>query len=139
MRRLAAAVILVLLTAVPGSAQLEGYIGNDNEGWFSRDKRLHFGISAVGSAAIYVAGVEAGLPRWQSATLATGVMGALGVWREIGTTDRENLITREKVSRQDLVWDALGIGFGLAATELYYRAVRRTRERQPKALPVPAP
>src|SRR5688572_20779009 len=105
MRRLAAAVMLVLLTAVPGAAQMEGYIGNDSQGWFSRDKRLHFGISAVGSAGIYAVGVEAGLPRWQSAVVATGLMGALGMWREIGTTDRENLVTRQKLSRKDLVWD----------------------------------
>lgn len=140
MRTLAAAALLILFAATSAAAQngeqADGY--QSSQGWLGRDKQLHFGISAVASAGLFAVGVEVGLARWQSAAVSAAVVGAAGVWREIGTADRQNLLTRQKLSRRDLVWDAVGIGVGLAATELYYRA-RGRREERLKPHPVPVP
>ncbi|HEV2733204.1 MAG TPA: hypothetical protein VGV85_00150, partial [Longimicrobiaceae bacterium] len=87
------------------------------QGWFSRDKLYHFGISAVGAGGLYAGGRRLGLSRRQAALASTLVMGAAGVWREVGTTDRADPLTRRKLSRKDLVWDAAGIVLGLAVAD----------------------
>jgi uncharacterized protein YfiM (DUF2279 family) len=85
--------------------------------WFSRDKLLHFGISAAGTGGLYAGGRRLGLSRRQAALASTLVMGAAGVWREVGTTDPADPLTRGHISRKDLVWDAVGIALGLAVAD----------------------
>ncbi len=85
--------------------------------WFSRDKLYHFGISAAGTGGLYAGGRRLGLSRWQAALGSTLVMGAVGVWREVGTTDPDDPLTRGHISRKDLVWDAVGIALGLVVAD----------------------
>lgn len=93
--------------------------------WFSRDKLYHFTISAVGAGGLYAGGRIAGLKRWQAVLVSAGVMGAVGVLREIAQPDPDDLLTRRKLSRKDLWWDAAGIVVGISVTDAVFR--RRTR------------
>lgn len=87
-------------------------------GWFSADKLCHFGVSAVGAAGLYGIGRVAGLSGWQSAAASAVIMGSLGIWREIGTTDPADPLTRQNLSRKDLLWDGLGIVVGISTGRL---------------------
>ena len=140
----ALAVLTLLLCALPlrGQApeppaepQVSPY--QRQQAWFSRDKLYHFGISAAGSGAVYAGGRAAGLSRGESALAATLVVGAVGVWKEVGTRDPDRPLTRDHLSRRDLVWDALGIAVGIALTDRLFRRDRAREEDEP--VPVPAP
>lgn len=116
--------------AALGPDTLPGFYRDPNS-WFSRDKFYHFTISAAGSGGVYSLGREMGLGRWQSAAAGIVIMGTAGVLREIGTTDRTNLLTRTRISRKDLVWDGIGIAVGVSLTDLYYRHRRPQRPSPP--------
>lgn len=109
----------------------------DRPGLFARDKFYHFGVSAVGSGALYAGGRRVGLGRLRALAASALVMGAAGVWREVGTTDRDDLLTRQKASRGDLVWDAVGIAAGLAVADRWLGA--RTGSGAPLPEPPPPP
>jgi uncharacterized protein YfiM (DUF2279 family) len=109
------------------------------QGWFSRDKLYHFGISAVGTGGLYAGGRRLGLSRWQAALASTLVMGAAGVWREVGTTDRADPLTRRKLSRKDLVWDAAGIALGLVVVDRWTGPPARDAGGPPSLAAVPPP
>ena len=135
-----AGALLLLLLAAPAALAQETADSSAyarSQGWFSRDKGLHFGVSAAAAGGLYAAGVEGGIRRPYAAAASAALVGAAGLWREIGTTEPGNLITREYLSGKDLVWDAVGIAAGLAITEAYYRARDRRRARVERAA-VPA-
>lgn len=107
--------------------------------WFSRDKLYHFGISAAGTGGLYAGGRRLGLPRRQAALASTLVVGAVGVWREVGTTDPDDPLTRDHVSRKDLVWDAAGIALGLAVADRWLGSPGREGGGAPSLAAVPPP
>ncbi len=109
------------------------------QAWFSRDKLLHFGISAVGTGGLYAGARRLGLSRWQSALASTLVMGAAGVWREVGTTSRADPLTRRRLSRRDLVWDGAGIALGLAVADRWTGSPGRDAGGSPSPAAVPPP
>lgn len=90
------------------------------QSWFSRDKGLHFGISAVGAGGVYGVSRELGLSRWASAAASVFVMGTIGMAREVVDPHDSNYLTRRFLSRRDLVWDAAGIVVGISVTDLLF-------------------
>lgn len=109
------------------------------QSWYSRDKIYHFGVSAAGSFGLYAGGRRLGLSRGQALAGAGLVMGAAGVWREVGTSDPHDRLTRGKLSRRDLVWDAVGIAAGLAVADRWLGAPRRAADEAPPSPAVPPP
>lgn len=107
--------------------------------WFSRDKLLHFGISAAGTGGLYAGGRRLGLSRRRAALASTLLVGAAGVWREVGTTDPDDPLTRGHISRKDLVWDAVGIALGLALTDRWLGSPARDAGGAPSGEAVPPP
>lgn len=67
-----------LLSAAPDT--LSAY--HRQTSWFSRDKGLHFAISAGGAAGVYALGREWGLGRWAGVAVSAGLVGAVGVLRK---------------------------------------------------------
>jgi uncharacterized protein YfiM (DUF2279 family) len=98
--------------------------------WFSRDKAYHFGISAAGAAGFYWAGRKLGLSRGWAVLGSAALMGGIGVLREIGNRDRDNLLTRDHISRKDLVWDAAGVAVGISVADLLMRPQGPERPRR---------
>ena len=98
------------------------------DGWFTRDKACHFGFSFAGAAGVFFLGGAAGLSALQSTGASAAIIGLAGVWREVGTNDPVDPLTRQNLSRKDLAWDGLGIAAGLAAANLF-----RRRRRLPAA------
>lgn len=111
----------------------------DRQGWFTRDKLYHFGVSAAGSGALYAGGRRVGIGRGRALAASALVMGAAGVWREVGTTDRADLLTRRRLSRRDLVWNGVGIAAGLAAADRWLGPGTRSDEPLPPPPPPPLP
>ena len=140
MRWLHAALLVVAsLAATPPAAAAQVPADTSayerQQSWFSWDKSLHFGISAAGAGLLYAAGREVGLDRWQAAGVSTLLVGAAGVWREVGTSGRFNPRSGEELSWQDLTWNAIGIASGIAVVDLYLRVRERARERGPAPAP----
>ncbi|HEV2147609.1 MAG TPA: hypothetical protein VGR37_09430 [Longimicrobiaceae bacterium] len=136
--RIPALLWLLLLAAAPLHGQEEAASSYERQqAWFSRDKLYHFAISAAGTGALHAAGRKLGLPRGRSAVAAVLVVGAAGVWREVGTADPDDLVTRQKLSRRDLVWDAAGIAVGLAVSDRWI--ARRSARDAGEPLAVPPP
>ena len=137
--------VLLALLALPLGAPLRAQAADASteyerrQAWFSRDKLYHFGISAAGTGALYAGGRSLGLSRRQAALASTLVVGAAGVWREVGTTDRSDPLTRRKLSRRDLVWDGVGIALGLAVADRWTGAPRRSADEAPRLEAVPPP
>lgn len=132
--------LLALALAAPLGAQAAGATEYERrQAWFSRDKLYHFGISAAGTGALYAGGLRLGLSRRQAALASTLLVGAAGVWREVGTTDRADPLTRRKLSRRDLVWDGAGIALGLAVADRWLGAPRRAPDGSPSPAAVPPP
>lgn len=74
------------------------------QGWFPRDKALHFGVSAAASGGVYVWGRALGLGRWPSVVTSSVLVGAAGVLREVlDPQDQVNHVSRRFLSRRDLV------------------------------------
>lgn len=115
-----------LLSAAPDT--LSAY--HRQTSWFSRDKGLHFAISAAGAAGVYALGREWGLGRWAGVAVSAGLVGAVGVLREIAQPVPGDMLTRRFFSRRDLVWDAAGIAVGIAVTD---RLLRRRWAREEPA------
>jgi uncharacterized protein YfiM (DUF2279 family) len=103
-------------------------------GWFSRDKAYHFGVSAIGSAALYGLSRELGAGRWGAVVFSAGAMTTLGLFRELYDEDSQRLLTRRGFSRKDVVWNSVGITFGISITELALERRRRGREPAPGAI-----
>ena len=131
-RRLRTAVLVavsVLFFCVPSSfaqadppgGELAPSLCPTGTDWFSPDKLCHFGVSAVGSAGLYGLGRLVGLSGWKSVAVSAFIVGSLGIWREIGTTDPADPLTRQNLSRKDLVWDGLGIFVGISAASFIGR------------------
>ena len=117
------AMMLALATLLaPAGASAQGDAPSayqTRQSWFSRDKGLHFGVSAVGAAGTYVLARQLRLSRWQSAASATLFMGTVGVLREVvDPEDRTNYLSRRLLSHKDLVWDAAGIVVGISIPDL---------------------
>jgi hypothetical protein len=70
--------------------------------WFSRDKGCHFVVSATGSSGFLTLGRQAGVRPWPAMAVAAGVMGGIGVIREIVYLRDPNLVTHRFLSRRDL-------------------------------------
>lgn len=142
-------ILLVLLLAVPAKA--EGQIMPrpfqpsaavddssayaQRRGWFSRDKGLHFGISAVGAGGIYALSRQLGMGRWTSAAASALVVGTVGVLREVlDVDDQENYLSKRFLSRRDLAWDAAGIVVGISATDFLFQRGSDRREERAKSV-----
>lgn len=118
--------LALLLAPAAAAAQGEGEPApqapspyQTRQSWFSRDKGLHFGVSAVGAAGTYVLSRHLRLNRWQSAATATLFMGTVGLLREVvDPEDRANYLSRRLLSHKDLVWDAAGIVVGITIPDL---------------------
>jgi len=121
--------------AVPTEMSRDTSRYRDQNSWVSYDKQLHFAISAAGSSIVYGAARELGLGRWSAAGASAFLMGTAGVLREIANRDRSNLLSRDHISRKDLVWDGVGIVVGISATELVLGS--RWRGRRAAASPHP--
>lgn len=135
--------LILLLTTVAAPAEAAGSGGDqvaaafisdttraaeyeNGRSWFSRDKAYHFSVSAVGAGGVYAIGRGLGLSRVQSALASAVILGTAGIWREIGTTDRTDLITRRHISEKDLVWDGIGIAVGISVSDLLYELLFRS-------------
>ncbi|HEX2187937.1 MAG TPA: hypothetical protein VHG51_03515 [Longimicrobiaceae bacterium] len=123
-------------SAGASSGPIPDYAGS--HGWFTRDKLYHFGVSAAGSGALYAAGRRVGLGRREALAAAALVVGAAGVWREVGTSDPDDLLTRQRASRRDLVWDGVGIAVGLVVADRWLGARAEGGEAPPAPPPPPA-
>jgi uncharacterized protein YfiM (DUF2279 family) len=126
---------VVLACAFPSNAFAQKAYGIDRyefrHGWFSRDKAYHLGVSAIGSAALYGLSRELGASRWGAVVFSAGAMTTLGLFRELYDEDSHRLLTRREFSRKDVVWNSVGITFGISVTDLTME--RRRRGRQPAA------
>lgn len=108
---------VLIATCLPLDAAASGGAASDpdptlyelRQGWFSRDKAYHFGISAAGSAGLYTLDRAVGLNRWQSAAIAALAVGTAGVLRETLATSEPQIFTQGHLSRRDLVWNTVGI------------------------------
>jgi len=102
--------------------------------WFSRDKAYHFGVSAIGSAALYGLSRELGAGRWGAVAFSAGAMTTLGLFRELYDEESQRLLTRRRFSRKDVVWNSVGITVGISITDLALERRRRGREPAPAAV-----
>jgi putative lipoprotein len=101
----AAVVASALAFAAPAQAQ-------DDDPWFSRDKALHFDVSAGIAAAGY--GVSAGWlvdARWKALAIGGGVALAAGAGKEL--VDATHVFGGDP-SWRDFTWDVVGTVAGLA-------------------------
>lgn len=127
-------VVLLLALPTPLAGQLRPHIPQlsvaaqdtseyaQQRGWFTRDKGLHFGISAVGAGGVYALGRELGLGRWASVAASALVMGSIGLAREVvDRDDHVNYVSRRFISGRDLVWDGVGVVVGISVTDLLFR------------------
>jgi putative lipoprotein len=98
---------LALPLAAPSAARAQ-----DADPWLSRDKALHFDVSAGIAAAGY--GASAGWlvdARWKALAIGGGVTIALGAGKEL--LDWSGVIHGDP-SWKDFTWDVLGTMAGLA-------------------------
>ncbi|HEY8040940.1 MAG TPA: hypothetical protein VIF15_14140 [Polyangiaceae bacterium] len=99
-------VLAVGLTLAPSAR------AQDADPWISRDKALHFDVSAGIAAATY--GVSAGWlfdARWKSLALGGGVALAAGAGKEL--LDATHVLGGDP-SWKDFTWDVIGTVAGLA-------------------------
>lgn len=115
-------------TAAPGEYGVR-------ETWTSADKWYHLGISAAGAAALYSGGRVAGMRRWRAVAVAAGVMGAVGLYREIDDERRPDKYFSEK----DLLWDAVGIAVGIVVPDFLFQRRRGTEVAAAIPLPLAPP
>jgi putative lipoprotein len=107
MRGAAAVVALVSVAAFSTGARAD-----DSDPWISRDKALHFDVSAGIAAAGY--GVSAAWivdARWKALAIGGGLALAAGAGKEI--LDATGLFGGDP-SWKDFAWDAIGTVAGLA-------------------------
>jgi putative lipoprotein len=107
MTRCLAAAALVAATAFTSVARAD-----DPDPWVSRDKALHFDVSAGIAAAGY--GVSAGWlvdARWKALAIGGGLSLAAGATKEI--IDATGAFGGDP-SWKDFTWDAIGVVAGLA-------------------------
>jgi putative lipoprotein len=107
MKRGLAAVALVAATAFPSVARAD-----DSDPWVSRDKALHFDVSAGIAAVGY--GVSAAWlvdARWKALAIGGGLSLAAGVTKEL--IDATGAFGGDP-SWKDFTWDAIGVVAGLA-------------------------
>lgn len=100
---------MLLVAAVLGVAP--GARADDGDPWISRDKALHFDVSAGLAAAGY--GVSAGWlvdARWKALAIGGGVALAAGAAKE--AIDATHVFGGDP-SWKDFTWDALGVVAGL--------------------------
>jgi uncharacterized protein YfiM (DUF2279 family) len=125
------ATLLLLLVALlsPGGVaaqkKVPGEYGIDQT-WTSRDKFYHFGVSAVGAGVGYTAARRLGMKRWPAIALSAGVMGAVGLVRELQDERRADKYFSEK----DLLWDGAGITVGIWIPD---RFLFRRKQKEPPA------
>lgn len=93
--------------------------------WTSRDKYYHFGVSALGAAAVYSGARWLGLKRWPAVALSVGVVGAVGVFREW----HDDNYGGKYFSEKDLIWNAGGIAVGILIPDRFF--FRRDRNEPP--------
>lgn len=108
MRLHAAAFVLTTLTLTLSSPAW----GQDADPWLSRDKALHFDVSAGIAAAGY--GVSAGWlvdARWKALAIGGGVALAAGAGKEL--LDATHVLGGDP-SWKDFTWDVIGTLAGLA-------------------------
>jgi putative lipoprotein len=111
----------------------------DDDPWLSRDKALHFDVSAGLAAAGY--GVSAGWlvdARWKSLAIGGGVAFAAGAAKEL--LDASGIVHGDP-SWKDLTWDAAGALAGAAlawSVDLLLGGVNREHPAL-AAPPPPAP
>lgn len=103
----AALVVATLTLTLPRAARAQ-----DADPWFSRDKALHFDVSAGIAAAAY--GVSAGWlvdARWKALAIGGGVALAAGAGKEL--LDATHVLGGDP-SWRDFTWDVIGTVAGLA-------------------------
>ena len=94
------------------------------ETWASSDKFYHLGVSAAGAGLLYSGARLMGWKRWVAVAVAGGVMGAVGVARELDDRHQPDKYFSEK----DLLWDAGGIVIGVTIPDRWIFG-RGNRER----------
>jgi uncharacterized protein YfiM (DUF2279 family) len=101
-----------LALAAPSTARAQAFPSpyGVEETWASSDKLYHFAISAAGAGALYSSARLVGWRRWVAVAFASGVMGAVGLARELDDRRRPDKYFSEK----DLLWDAGGIVIGIS-------------------------
>lgn len=107
MTRMAAVAALVAATALTSSVAF----ADDADPWISRDKALHFDVSAGIAAAGY--GVSAAWlvdARWKALAIGGGIALAAGAGKEI--VDATGAFGGD-ASWKDFTWDAIGAAAGL--------------------------
>jgi putative lipoprotein len=107
MSRAPAAAVFVAAIAISTAA-----FADDADPWVSRDKALHFDVSAGIAAAAY--GVSAAWlvdARWKALAIGGGVALAAGAGKEI--VDATGVFGGD-ASWKDFTWDAIGTTAGLA-------------------------
>jgi putative lipoprotein len=103
---------VLLLGALAALGYTTDARADDPDPWLSRDKALHFDVSAGLAAAGY--GVSAGWlvdARWKALALGGGVALVAGAAKEVA--DATGLV-RGDPSWKDFTWDVLGTVAGLA-------------------------
>lgn len=125
---LAALLLAVILAAAPAGAQssdavLDAY--TMRQGWFTRDKAYHFGASALGAAALYVAGRELGLGRWGAVGVSASLMATAGLIWELNDEDDPRMLSATRFSRKDMAWNGIGIVVGIGVPDLALPRWRR--------------
>jgi uncharacterized protein YfiM (DUF2279 family) len=109
--RLAPLLLLAALLA-PGAVAAQektpGAYGVEQT-WTSRDKLYHLGVSAAGAGASYAVARRLKMSRGSAVAFSAGVMGAVGLVRELQDAQRRDKYFSEK----DLLWDGAGITIGI--------------------------
>jgi uncharacterized protein YfiM (DUF2279 family) len=125
--RLALFVLLAALLAPRALAalgeQVPGAYGVEQT-WTSRDKLYHLGISAAGAGVGYSIARGLKMKRWPAVALSAGVMGAVGLVRELQDAQRRDKYFSEK----DLLWDGAGITIGIWVPDRFFF---RRKEKEP--------
>jgi putative lipoprotein len=106
-RRFLPVVVAILLASVATPARAQ-----DDDPWLSRDKALHFDVSAGLAAAGY--GISAGWlvdARWKAIAIGGGVALAAGAGKEL--VDATHVFGGDP-SWKDFTWDVIGTVAGLA-------------------------
>lgn len=103
---------VAILLAVAFALQSPAVRAQDDDPWLSRDKALHFDVSAGIAAAGY--GVSAGWlvdARWKALAIGGGVALAAGAGKEL--LDATHVLGGDP-SWRDFTWDIVGTVAGLA-------------------------
>ena len=78
--------------------------------WFAEDKAKHF-LTSFAATTISAGGARMlGIEARSAAYAGAGAAATLGLWKEL----RDRRVPGASASARDLVWDAAGIGAGMA-------------------------